>query len=131
MTLFSKIIRGEIPSYKVFEDEHTFAFLDIRPVQIGHTLVVPKVEIDFFADVPEPFYSAVFRTGKILAPALRQVTGCVRVGTTIQGFEVPHFHLHLVPMWNADDLDFRKAKPAKPEDLQRTQSQILAKTKQP
>lgn len=74
MTLFSKIIAGEIPSHKIYEDEYTFAFLDINPVQPGHTLIVPKIEVDYFADVPEPYYSAVFQTAKHIAPAIQKAT---------------------------------------------------------
>lgn len=73
-TLFTKIINGEIPSHKIYEDEYTFAFLDIYPVQPGHTLIVPKIEVDYFVDVPEPYYSAVFQTAKKIAPAIRQAT---------------------------------------------------------
>jgi histidine triad (HIT) family protein len=73
-SLFTKIINGEIPSFKIYEDEYTFAFLDIYPVQPGHTLIVPKIEVDYFADVPEPYYSAVFQVAKKIAPAIQQAT---------------------------------------------------------
>ncbi len=96
-TLFTKIINGQIPCYKIYEDEYTFAFLDIHPTQIGHTLIVPKVEIDYFVDVPEPYYSAVFQTAKKIAPVLTKVTCKNRVLLTVEGFDVPHFHLHLIP----------------------------------
>ena len=74
MTIFSKIIAGEIPSHKIYEDEYVFAFLDIKPVQAGHTLIVPKIEIDYFADVPEPYYTAVFHAAKKIAPAIQKAT---------------------------------------------------------
>jgi len=74
MTIFEKIINGELPSCKIYEDEHTFAFLDANPWSPGHTLVIPKVAIDYFADVPEPYYSAVFQTAKKIAPAIQQAT---------------------------------------------------------
>jgi histidine triad (HIT) family protein len=96
-SIFTKIINGDIPSFKLYEDDYVFAFLDIRPVKPGHTLIVPKVEVDYFVDVPEPYYSAVFQAAKKIAPALQQATGCQRVCTTIVGYEVPHFHYHLVP----------------------------------
>jgi len=105
-TLFTKIINGEIPSFKIYEDEYVFAFLDIHPVQPGHTLIVPKVEVDYFVDVPEPYYSAVFQTAKKIAPALQQATGCARVATMILGYEVPHFHYHLIPSNSLSDVIF-------------------------
>lgn len=98
-SIFSKIIVWEIPSFKIYEDEYTYAFLDIFPQQPGHTLIVPKVEVDHFADVPEPYYSAIFQTAKKLAPALKEATGCNRVCSLFLWFEVPHCHYHLVP-WN-------------------------------
>ncbi len=103
-SIFTKIINGEIPSFKIYEDEHTFAFLDIRPVQPWHTLVVPKIEVDYFTDVPEPYYSAVFQTAQKIAPAIQKATGCKRICTTIIGYEVPHFHYHLVPTNSMDDM---------------------------
>lgn len=98
-TLFTKIINGEIPSYKIYEDEFTFAFLDIHPEQIGHTLVIPKIETDYFVNVPEPFYTAVFQTAKKIAPAVDKATNCLRVGMMVQGVDVPHFHIHLIPIF--------------------------------
>lgn len=80
-SLFSRIIDQEIPSYKIYEDEYTYAFLDIFPQHPGHTLIVPKIEVDHFALVPEPYYSAIFQTAKKLAPALQKATGCKRVCT--------------------------------------------------
>lgn len=124
-SVFSRIIKGEIPSYKVYEDEHCFAFLDIRPIHAGHTLIVPKVEVDHFTEVPEPHYSAVFRAAKVLGKAIQKVTGCPRVGTTVLGFEVPHFHYHLVPMWSPSDLNFHHAKSASPEELADMQKRLV------
>jgi histidine triad (HIT) family protein len=103
-TLFTKIINGQIPCYKIYEDEYTFAFLDINPLQIGHTLIVPKIEIDYFVEVPEPYYSAVFRSAQKIAPALTKVTGKNRVLLTVEGFDIPHFHLHLVPANSSKEL---------------------------
>lgn len=125
-TLFTKIIRGEIPSFKIYENEHVFAFLDINPVNAGHTLIVPKVEVDHFLDCPEPHYSAVFAAAKVIGQALQRVTGCPRVGSAIVGFEVPHFHYHLVPLWSLRDLDFSRGKKAAPEELKAIQEKILA-----
>ncbi len=116
--IFMKIINGELPSYKIHEDEHTYSFLSIAPVQLGHTLIIPKVEVDYAFDVPEPYYSAVFKMAKHIAPALKKVTDCSRVGTAILGFEVPHFHYHLIPMWKISDLDFSKARERTKEEMQ-------------
>ena len=97
-SIFSKIIAGEIPSYKLYEDEYTVAFLDISPLAPGHTLIVPKIEQDKFYDVEEPYYTAVFQTAKKLAPVLERVLGSNRITAKIIGTDVPHFHLHLIPM---------------------------------
>lgn len=105
-TLFTKIIAWEIPSFKIYEDEYTYAFLDIFPQQKGHTLIVPKCEIDHFADVPEPFYSAIFQTAKKIAPAIKKATNCTRVCTLFVGYEVPHCHYHLIPTNQISDINF-------------------------
>jgi histidine triad (HIT) family protein len=128
-SIFSKIIRGEIPSFKIYEDEYVFAFLDIRPIHLGHTLVVPKLEVDHFFDVPEPHYSAVFQAAKKIGLAIQEVTGCPRVGTTILGFEVPHAHYHLVPMWGPSDLSFSLAKPRSSDEMKDVQQKIVAALK--
>lgn len=96
-SIFTKIISKEIPAFIVFEDEFTLAFLDIHPLEKGHVLIVPKVEIDKFYEVPEPYYTAVFQTAKFLAPVLEKTFGCERVVAKIIGTDVPHFHLHLIP----------------------------------
>ena len=124
-SIFTKIINGEIPSYKVYEDEHTIAFLDINPINLGHTLVVPKIEIDYFIDVPEPYYSAVFNNAKFIAKAIHEATGCNRVGTIIAGFDVPHLHYHLIPMNEMGDLDFRKGKQRNQDEMKDIQSKII------
>ena len=106
-SIFSLIIASEIPSFKIYEDEHTYAFLDIFPQTPGHTLIVPKVEVDHFVDVPEPYYSAIFQTAKKLAPAIKEATGCNRVCTTFLGYEVPHCHYHLIPTESEKDMDMK------------------------
>jgi len=108
-TLFSQIIRGDVPSFQVYEDDHVFGFLSRDAIRHGHTLLVPKIEIDYFVDVPEPYYSAVFLAARPVAKAIHQVTGCVRVGTVIAGWDIPHFHYHLIPMFDYDDLDPNRA----------------------
>jgi histidine triad (HIT) family protein len=97
-TVFSRIIAGTIPSYKIYEDEYTYAFLDISPLAPGHTLIVPKIEQDKFYRVDEPYYTAVFQTAKKIAVVLEQALGSDRVTAKIIGTDVPHFHLHLIPL---------------------------------
>jgi histidine triad (HIT) family protein len=125
-SVFSKIIAGEIPSYKVFENEHVLAFLDIQPIHLGHVLVVPKTEVDHFYDVPEPYFSAVHQASQKIAQAIRRVTGAPRVGTAVQGFEVPHFHLHLIPLWSPRDLDFTLGKKRSDEDMKKMHAELRA-----
>ena len=124
-TIFSRIIAGEIPSYRIYEDELTYAFLDIHPVARGHTLIVPKIEVDHFMDVPEPYYSAVFQTAKIVAQALKASTGKARIGTIIAGFAVPHFHYHLVPIDDESELDSRLARTYTDDEMRAIQASIL------
>ncbi|MBC7503627.1 HIT family protein [Candidatus Gracilibacteria bacterium] len=125
-TLFSRIIAGEIPSYKIYEDEYIYAFLDIAPQRLGHTLIVAKIEIDHFSEVPEPYYSAIFQTAKILSPAIQQTTGCNRVCTMFVGYEVPHCHYHLIPTDSTSDLDHSKVKKVEHAELKKMQEKILA-----
>lgn len=125
-SIFTKIIRGEIPSFRIYENEFVYAMLDIRPVQPGHTLVIPKVEVDYFIDVPEPYYSAVFQAAKIIAPALQKATNTKRVVTTAIGLEVPHFHYHLIPVNKMADFSFALAKDTPQDELAAMQKKILA-----
>lgn len=104
MTIFTKIINQEIPSYKIFENDLVYAFLSREQINLGHTLIVPKIEVDYFVDVPEPYYSEVFRLAKIISTAIKVSTGCSRVGLEVLGFEVPHFHLHLIPLESISDI---------------------------
>ena len=125
-TLFTKILRGEIPSHKIFEDEDFFAFLDIRPIHAGHTLLVPKLEVDHFSELPAPQAQRYFPLGQKISHALKKVTGAPRIGMAFVGFEVPHCHMHLVPLWAITDLDFRLGKPAKQEELSAMREKILS-----
>ena len=127
MTIFSKIITGEIPSYAVAENDRFFAFLDIFPLVEGHTLVVPKIEIDRFFDLPEDYLAEMLVFAKPLARAIERAIPCNRCGLSVVGLEVPHAHLHLVPIDSADDLNFTRGKlSVTPEDLRRTQAKIVA-----
>jgi histidine triad (HIT) family protein len=110
MTIFSKIIAGEIPSYKISENEKFFAFLDINPLAVGHTLVIPKLEIDKFFDVPDAYLQEIFLFAKPIAKAIEKAFDCNRCGVAVVGIEVPHAHMHLVPVNTADDLNFTRQK---------------------
>ncbi len=125
-TLFSRIISGEVPSFKVYEDEYVYAFLDIFPQHLGHTLIIPKLEIDHFADVPEPYYSAIFQAAKKLAPAIKKATECTRVCTMFIGYEVPHCHYHLLPTNTIDEVNFVTKPQANSDDLKYMQGKIIA-----
>ena len=110
MTLFSKIIDGEIPSYKIAESEKFFAFLDIFPLQKGHVLVVPKIEVDKIFEVPDDFLAELLIFAKPIAKAIEQSFPCNRVGMVTIGLEVPHAHLHLIPINEAKDIEFSQPK---------------------
>lgn len=108
MTIFSRIIAGEIPCYKIAEDDRFFAFLDINPVNWGHTLVVPKKEVDYIFDMEDEELSAFNIFAKRVAKAIKKAIPCRKVGVTVIGLEVPHAHIHLVPMQAEGDMNFSK-----------------------
>ncbi len=107
-TIFSKILNGEIPSYRIAEDEDHFAFLDIRPLQKGHTLVIPKKEIDYIFDLDDSALSSLMLFSKRIAKALALSITCKRVGVAVIGLEVPHVHIHLVPLQTVGDINFTR-----------------------
>lgn len=109
-SIFSKIISGEIPSYKVAEDDHYYAFLDIFPMAKGHTLVVPKVEVDYLFDLEPELLAGMSLFAQKVAKGIKEAIPCNRVGVAVLGLEVPHAHIHLVPINTEADLDFRKEK---------------------
>lgn len=109
-SIFSKIIKGEIPCYKIGETETAYAFLDISPLHIGHTLVVPKREVNYLFDLPEADYLSLMSFSKVVAQAVGKAIPCERVGVAVIGLEVPHAHVHLVPINNVSDIDFSRAK---------------------
>lgn len=109
-TIFSKIIKGEIPSYKVAESDKFYAFLDIFPLKKGHTLVIPKQEIDYFFDVKDDLIQEYMLFSKKLAIAIKKSIPCVKVGMAVIGLEVPHAHIHLVPLHEINDLNFANPK---------------------
>lgn len=106
-SIFTKIINGEIPCYKVAEDENFFAFLDINPNAKGHTLVVPKKEVNKIFDLDEETYSGLMEFSRKVAIALEKTVPCLRVGITVIGLEVPHVHVHLIPLNTMADIDFK------------------------
>ena len=126
MTLFSKIIAGQIPSYKIAENDKFFAFLDIFPLTDGHVLVIPKIEIDKFFDVPDEYLAEMLLFAKPIAKAIEKSFKCNRCGMAVVGLEVPHAHLHLVPINNIDDLNFTRGKVKRsPEQLKAAQEKIV------
>jgi histidine triad (HIT) family protein len=127
MTIFSKIIAGEIPSYKITENDKFYAFLDIFPLREGHVLVVPKIEIDKFFDVPDEYLNEMLVFSKRIAKAIEKSFACNRCGMAVVGLEVPHAHLHLVPINSIDDLNFTKGKiKVTPEKLKSAQEKIIS-----
>lgn len=127
MTIFSKIIEGSIPSYKIAESDKFVAFLDISPLVKGHTLVVPKTEVDKLFDLPDEFLSEMLLFAKPIAHAIEKVFECNRCGISVVGLEIPHAHMHLIPINSADDLNFnRKKLSLTKEEFQRVQDQIIS-----
>ncbi len=125
-TLFSKIISGEIPSYKIYEDEQTYAFLTIRPHTKGHTLVIPKIEVDHWDDVPEDYFNHMWRTAQFVAKVMKEKLQCSRVCVMVVGFEVPHAHIHLIPSESMADLDIHKAYDATKEELEEMHAKLTS-----
>ncbi len=116
-TIFTKIINGEIPCYKIAEDENYFAFLDIRPLNAGHTLVVPKKEVDYIFDLKDDELQGLILFAKKIANAIKKSIDCERIGMTVIGLEVPHTHIHLSPISSVHDLDFRNTKEISKEKM--------------
>lgn len=126
-SIFSRIVAGEIPCYKVAEDADNFAFLDINPVAEGHVLVIPKKEVDYIFDLDEADYESLQRFARRVAVALKKAIPCRKVGVAVLGLEVPHAHIHLIPMQSEADLDFRKEKLSLPaEQMQKIADNIAA-----
>ena len=116
--IFSRIVSGDIPAYKVAEDENYLAFLDIAPVAIGHTLVIPKTEVDYLFDLDDDLYAGLQLFAKKVATGLKKAIPCVKVGVLVLGLEVPHAHIHLIPMQNENDiLNFSKKIKLSPEEF--------------
>ena len=126
-SIFTKIIAGEIPSYKVAENEHFYAFLDINPNAKGHTLVVPKKEVNKLFDLEENLYTALMQFSRKIALAMEKVIPCKRIGMTVIGLEVPHVHVHLIPLQAMEDIQFQKKVSMQPTEFEAIAKAIAAK----
>lgn len=130
MTIFSKIIAGEIPSYKVAEDEKFYAFLDINPITWGHTLVVPKQETDYLFDIDDKQIGEMMVFAKKVAAAIKTTFECRKVGMAVLGLEVPHAHIHLIPLQKEGDMDFKnKIENPEPAKMAQTAAAIASNFK--
>ena len=109
-SIFTKIVKGEIPSYKVYEDKNFLAFLDINPLKKGHTLVIPKKEVDYIFDIDSKEYQILWNTAKKIALGMKKVIECNRISIVVMGLEVPHAHIHLIPLDSMQDIDFSQPK---------------------
>lgn len=125
-TIFTKIINGEIPCYKVAEDDHFIAFLDINPNVKGHTLCVPKIEVDKVFDLDEDTYLSLMKFSRKVAKALEKTVSCKRIGVAIIGLEVPHVHVHLIPLNQMSDMDFGKKVTLTSDEFETLANQINA-----
>lgn len=123
-SIFSKIVAGEIPCHKIAETEQFLAFLDVFPCATGHTLVIPKQEIDYLFDLDDELYSGLMSFAKQIEPAIRQAVPCKRVGVAVVGLEVPHAHVHLIPMNSMSDMNFNNKLKFSQEELAETAAKI-------
>lgn len=124
-SIFTKIINGELPCYKLMEDELTISILTIEPIHLGHSLVIPKMEVNHWFDVPKDAYTQVGLNAQKIAKAIQKATGCPRVLTAAIGFEVQHYHLHLIPAWSMADLSFAKASKRSEQEMKDIHQKIL------
>ncbi|MBQ6732674.1 MAG: HIT family protein [Paludibacteraceae bacterium] len=130
MTIFSRIVAGEIPCYKIAETEKFFAFLDINPLVKGHTLVIPKQEVDYIFDLSDEDLAGMQIFAKIIAGAIKRAFPCIKVGQAVLGLEVPHAHIHLIPMQSEKDMLFSNPKlKLTPEEFEEIASKIRAEIK--
>ena len=125
-SVFTKIIKGELPSYKIHEDELTYSFLALDQVNLGHVLVIPKQEVNHWFETPTDAYIQVSLNSQKIAKAIKAATNCPRVGIMVAGFEVPHYHVHLIPAWSIPDLDFKKARRFSDLEMKTIQENIVS-----
>lgn len=123
-SIFTKIVNGEIPCYKIAETDHFLAFLDAFPIVEGHTLVIPKKEVDYIFELDEDLYAELFLFAKKVVPALEKTVPCLRIGMSVIGLEVPHAHIHLLPLNSMRDADFSKKIKTSPDELAELASKI-------
>jgi histidine triad (HIT) family protein len=124
-SVFTKIIRGELPCYKIYEDEEILSFLAMDQVNLGHTLVICKEEINHWTEVPAETYGRLHQISQKIGKAILKASGSPRVGQIVAGFEVPHYHLHLIPAWSIPDLDFKRAQRRSEEEMKKIQAEII------
>jgi len=124
-SIFTKIIKGEIPAHKIAEDSRFLAFLDVFPLQKGHTLVIPKTQIDYIFDLEDDLLADLMVFAKKVAPAIKTATGCKRIGVTVIGLEVPHAHVHLIPINQMNDMNFSNPKKKFPEEEMAEIAQLI------
>jgi histidine triad (HIT) family protein len=126
--IFSRIVSGEIPAFKILEDKDYLAFLDVSPLTEGHTLVIPKVETDYIFDLDDHFLRGILPFSKKVAAAIKEAIPCIKVGISVIGLEVPHAHIHLIPINHISDMNFGKDKPVfTMEELKNTAELIISK----
>ena len=128
-SIFTKIVNGQIPCHKILEDEHYLAFLDVRPINPGHALVIPKKEIDYIFDMDDELLAGMMVFAKKTAVLIKKEIACTKIGVMVAGIEVPHAHIHLVPIMGVHDLNFAKAKPASSDDLAKLAQKIRSHIK--
>jgi histidine triad (HIT) family protein len=128
-SVFTKIVNGELPSYKIHEDELTFSFLALDQVNLGHTLVIPKREVNHWFDVPEEDYTRVQLKAQEIAKAIQKATDAPRIATVTLGFEVQHYHLHLIPAWSIAEVQFSRAQRRSVEEMNSIQKKIVSHLK--
>lgn len=124
-SIFTKIINGELPSYKIYEDDRVLSFLALDQVNLGHTLVICKEEVNHWTEVPAETYAHLHKVSQKIGKAILKAAGSPRVGQMVAGFEVPHYHLHLIPAWSIPDLDFKKAQRRSETEMKQIQSEII------
>ncbi|QDK44106.1 MULTISPECIES: HIT family protein [unclassified Bdellovibrio] len=124
-SVFTKIISGEFPCYKIYEDDKVLSFLALDQVNLGHTLVICKEEINHWTEVPADTYAHLHKVSQKIGKAILKASGSPRVGQMVAGFEVPHYHLHLIPAWSIPDLDFKKATRRSDDEMKKIQQEII------
>ena len=129
-SIFTRIVQGELPSYKVYETEKVYAFLALDQINLGHTLVIPKNEVNHFFEMETDEYEEVFKVSKFLSESIKEVSQASRVAMAIQGFEVPHAHVHLIPVNSPEEFSFARGKKREESEMRQVQEKILSNLKE-